>query len=252
MFSIKRKTAWVLFAKAPLLGYVKTRLQKDTNQDFALKLYQWMLKVHQENFLDILNEIKSSQDNFFCYLAYPSENSWFSSKKVFKKYFNTPRLYFNTFYKKQVFGSLGTRMEHCFETLFKKYDQIVLWGADVPALYLKDFQDVLNNFPDCTIVPAHDGGYCLIALSKEEYKSGCLQNITWSASSTYQEQIKQFEQYKMSYHSTKMVPDLDNVKDIIRNILYIRKQKVNSLKDRVIALQSILENNVDILTKSSD
>jgi rSAM/selenodomain-associated transferase 1 len=171
--------AVALFVRHPVPGRVKTRLARDLGNENACALYQAMVK-------DILGSITAS--NLPLYLFHDGSDSgglpeeWTAAACAVIA---------------QQGDSLGARMAAAFEQLFANgIDHVALLGSDIPGLdaeLLTAAFHALEN-GDSAIVPAVDGGYCLIALRGETYDHRVFQDIEWSTGSVLKSTLERMEQ----------------------------------------------------------
>ncbi len=156
-----------VFARAPELGKVKTRLIPALGAESALGLYTAMLDR-------ILSLVKVS--------GLAPMSLWVTSNPSHEKfitYCSEREIYL------QYGADLGQRMAHCFAEQLSKpdTDYLVLIGTDCPALtkdYLQAALTALQGGQDCVLGPARDGGYVLIGLRRPI--PALFQDIDWSTS----------------------------------------------------------------------
>lgn len=156
-----------VFARAPELGKVKTRLIPALGAESALALYTAMLER-------TLSLVKVS--------GLAPMSLWVTSNPSHEKfitYCSEREIYL------QYGADLGQRMAHCIAELLSKpdTDYLVLIGTDCPALtkeYLQAALTALQGGQDCVLGPARDGGYVLIGLRR--LIPALFQDIDWSTS----------------------------------------------------------------------
>jgi len=157
--------ALVLFMKAPVPGHCKTRLVPPLNHGEAAKLYRAFCQ-------DIVGSVKTlNVDVWITYqpsFQYPTPD-WANPQ-------SSPLPTFH-----QNGKTLGDRLIHAFETLFRKnYQRVAAIGTDAPQLSPADIDssfDLLKG-QDAIFGPARDGGYYLVGLSR--FIPGLFQEIPWS------------------------------------------------------------------------
>ena len=147
----RSSAAVVVMAKAPMVGAVKTRLAPVLTAEEAADLYHCFV-------LDTLDLVRGVAA--FRVLAYaPAEShAWFAA--TCPDFLLLP----------QSGADLGARMAHVFSTLFGQgAGPIVLVGADAPTLpthlVTRALVTLEHGGGDVVLVPAEDGGYCLIGLA---------------------------------------------------------------------------------------
>ncbi|MGE0468719.1 MAG: TIGR04282 family arsenosugar biosynthesis glycosyltransferase [Nitrospira sp.] len=164
------RTAVVIFAKAPIPGYVKTRLCPPLTPDEAATLHGSFVLDTLERTKTAAGRLKLSMER---YLACAP-----SSSHVFFKIMEERQ---GVTLIDQVGDDLGARMHQTVETMFSRgYRRTVLLGTDVPTLPLEYFKQVLTLLDsyDLALGPALDGGYYLIGMNRSIPE--LFTNIPWS------------------------------------------------------------------------
>ena len=145
-----------IFARAPVLGQVKTRLAADVGEQSALAAYRELVAL-------TLTTLGPGTGMFApeIWVAGESEDvaGWRARFPVFVQ---SP-------------GDLGTRMAGAFEA-----GVTALVGCDIPPLTASYVDDALAALADADIVlgPTDDGGYCLIAMQVPHLE--VFADIPWS------------------------------------------------------------------------
>lgn len=160
----KHENALVLFAKAPVSGMVKTRLQPFITPENSARLQEALIK----DSISKMSKIGNTEKFIF---FWPEEK-----KSKFEKVIaNLP------FKLCSQYGiDLGEKMENSFRDLFKKgFLRIILIGVDSPTLpveYIALAFEELNN-ADLVLGPSTDGGYYLIGM--KEKVSPVFTSVEW-------------------------------------------------------------------------
>jgi rSAM/selenodomain-associated transferase 1 len=152
------RTAFVIFAKAPIPGQVKTRLCPALTPDEAATLHGSFVLDTLERTKTAVGKLKLSMDR---YLACAP-----SSSHVFFKIMEERQ---GVILIDQVGDNLGARMYQAIETMFSRgYRRTLIMGTDVPTLPLEYFKQVLTLLDnhDLALGPALDGGYYLIGMNR--------------------------------------------------------------------------------------
>jgi len=181
-----------IISKYPETGNVKSRLGKEIGDDTALSVYKKIL-------FELVSEHRNADyDLFVCFS--PSEK-----KEKFKKMLNLS----NMFPSKG--NDLGKIMSNALSHLFKKYDKVILIGADTPQISTDDINRsfVVLDSNDIVIGPAFDGGYYLIGM-KESLP--VFTNISWSTEKVLDQTISKLE--GISYSLLENRPDIDTLTDL--------------------------------------
>jgi len=204
----------ILFAKEPVGGNVKTRLQGYLSQDRCVKLYKAFLR----DTLDVMNKI-SCKHKIIAYDSHGKRPRYL--KKIAPHY---------AFYK-QKGDSLGERMYNAFR--FAKdtgASKMVIIGSDSPTLPASSIKKSfgLLGRADVVLGPSFDGGYYLIGL-----KSPCVglfKGITWSSPTVLENTIKNAHKLKKRVALLDKRYDIDNIRT-----LFWLKNDLSKVKNRGVA-----------------
>lgn len=150
---LKSGNAFVVMAKAPVAGAVKTRLVPPLTLDEAAELYRCLL-------LDLLDHV-SAFDGADLYIAFDPPGA----ASLFQEIAPPGFICFP-----QRGAGLGDRMRAIFEDLFERgYEGVVVIGSDLPVFpssFLSDAFRALAESARVVFGPSRDGGYYLIGLSR--------------------------------------------------------------------------------------
>ena len=164
-----RRSALVVFAKAPVPGQVKTRLCPPLTPDEAATL-------HGSFVLDTLERTRTAAAKlklpFDRYLAC-APSSTLAFFKIMEERQAVTLI-------DQTGDGLGERMRRTFDLLLGRYEQVLIVGTDVPSLPLTHFKHALGllDSNDLVLGPALDGGYYLIGLKRTAPE--LFSDIPWS------------------------------------------------------------------------
>jgi len=156
----------VIFAKAPLPGYAKTRLIPELGAEGAAKLAARMLHHSVQQALSAnlgtveLCVAPDINHPIWPTLTLPDWIQWTAQGE----------------------GDLGARMSRATQRVIEAGESILLIGTDCPALtsqVLQTAAQALDRAP-IKMVPALDGGYTLLGLSR--YDPSLFIDIPWSTS----------------------------------------------------------------------
>ncbi|ALO46664.1 TIGR04282 family arsenosugar biosynthesis glycosyltransferase [Pseudohongiella spirulinae] len=161
-----RSARLLIFAKTPLRGQVKTRLNQELGIDGALAVHTSLIEFAWQEFG------RQQRLRTEMWVSHPGAENYF------KDLCGADNVH------QQVGHDLGARMQHAAETALKTSDSVVIVGADCPSVDTAYVQQALSALaaPDVDVVlgPAEDGGYVLVAL--KEPVPGCLfQDIDWGS-----------------------------------------------------------------------
>lgn len=147
MYDAKKDCAVIVFAKVPMKGFSKTRLEGNGNID-PLKLSGYYLE-------DALENAERSGCERFAAIT-PMGLSYRINIPEERKF-------------SQEGQDLGERMKNAMEHVLKMgYRKVILIGTDVPEATYEDIDRACSLLDDSDIVagPVKDGGYWLIGLKK--------------------------------------------------------------------------------------
>ncbi len=198
----KIKNRLIMFVKEPKLGFVKTRLAKQTSDEFALALY--------ENFI---KDLMQTVEGFDCALyVHPNKNA-FSFDATFL----------------QKGDDLGAKMSNAFKEEFAKgYEKIVLIGSDTPHLSTdllnKSFESLSTH--EMVLGPSLDGGYYLIGFTKKGFNETVFENITWSSEVVLEQTLQTVN--KKALYLLMYMNDIDTKEDLDQFYVSYKNQWKNS------------------------
>lgn len=142
-----------IFAKAPIPGQVKTRLIGSLGVNRATHLY--MRLVHHA----LVTARRTSFEHIELWCAPTADHDFFSQCSTT----------YGICLRTQVGLGLGARMAHALSDGLARHDHAVLMGSDCPALTPADLNRsarLLSEGYDAVLIPAQDGGYVSIGLSR--------------------------------------------------------------------------------------
>ena len=138
----------IIFARAPRLGQVKTRLAAETSPAVALEIYQQLLAR-------LFTNLKSlKQVEIACTPA--------DAREEFQ-----PLVPKGWAIQPQEEGELGVRLVHAFAEAFAaRAEKVAIIGSDCPAVTSRHIRQAFStlNRADAVFGPATGGGYWLVAL----------------------------------------------------------------------------------------
>jgi len=162
------RPAIILFAKAPLAGNVKTRLQAKLGAEATLAL-------HEAFVLDMLDKLLTLSDLADIELHTDTKTDAWRRAKVTRRV--------------QVAGDLGLKMLHALSTaLARGREQACIVGSDAPTLPAAHLRALLSSPADVALGPCEDGGYYAIVCRRTH--AAMFQGVRWSSA----EALSQTEQ----------------------------------------------------------
>ena len=160
----------VLFARAPVPGLVKTRLAAVLSPEGAAGLYR--------AFLEDASRVYVEPEWSSALYADPDPDEP-SLVAIFGSPWRRER---------QQEGDLGVRLIGAFEAERSRGANAVLAvGSDHPALPRQSLRELFRavaSGEDAAVIPARDGGYCAIALSRRASPETLFRGIPWSTDAT--------------------------------------------------------------------
>ncbi|OGW73244.1 MAG: hypothetical protein A3J72_04580, partial [Nitrospirae bacterium RIFCSPHIGHO2_02_FULL_40_19] len=208
----KNSHALVVMLKVPVTGQVKTRLVPPLTEKDAARLYRCFI---QDTFsrVSILHDID-------IIAAYTPKNLKLRVKKIVPA---------GTIIIPQKGKDLGQRLSNIFSELFTfGYKKIAIIGSDSPDLpseYIKKSFSLLKGKTEIVIGPAEDGGYYLIAMSRN--CKVLFINIPWSTDVVFQKTV---ERAKKAGVKSAILPTWYDV-DEIENLKALRNNLKASLAE---------------------
>lgn len=193
-----RPTRIVIFAKAPIPGFCKTRLIGALGEEGAAALAAKMLCRTVEVAIQAdLGPIElcvapEPEHATLRALAVPPEVVW----------------------SRQAEGDLGARMADAVLRTLARDENVLCIGTDCLALevkHLKEAAHALRQDP-VVIAPAHDGGYVLLGLS--QFDASIFQDMAWSTNVVFQETMHRIERLGWRVTLLETLRDIDEPTDL--------------------------------------
>jgi hypothetical protein len=188
----------VIFAKAPVAGFAKTRLipaiEARRAASLALKLLQHSVSEAISANIGPVELCVTPNLNHFCWKDFelPSAVAW----------------------SEQGEGDLGIRLARATQRVIDQDEAILLMGTDCPMLdssYLKLASQSLQNHKAC-MVPVSDGGYALLGLT--HYLPSLFMDIPWSTSNVAQLTELKIRNMNWSLEKIGLLHDIDEPQDL--------------------------------------
>ena len=180
----------VVFAKAPLMGTVKTRLARDIGVVAATGFYRRTLKT-------VLGRLASDR-RWACHIAVSPDTA------VGERRFWPPQFQALA----QGTGDLGQRMARPFQDL--PPGPVVVVGTDVPDIQAHHIESAFRALGDHDAVfgAARDGGYWLVGAKRRPVMPDLFSSVRWSSRHTLSDSLNKLEGYKVAVLET-----LDDIDD---------------------------------------
>lgn len=207
----------LVFAKSPILGTAKTRLQPILPPEFSLELHRQLVSTVLRQWSD------AAVCPIACWVA--GDKVIFSEDIIVKA---LPDLHELPIYV-QKGNDLGERLAHAIAASFscgsyqdekidtkknKQVDGVLVVGTDCPFIdkdYLKVASEKLIQY-DVVIGPADDGGYVLLGLKAPS--SVLFKGINWGSSSVFDDTLAIIKKQGLSYYKLPVLSDIDHPEDL--------------------------------------
>jgi rSAM/selenodomain-associated transferase 1 len=196
---VSHQSGLIIFAKKPLLGQVKSRLQPKISPEISLEIYRFFVE-------ETLEKVRGLSDAMIWLGCFPNQNSpWFLdlSRKFRLRLFN------------QEGEDLGARMAKAFELLTgEKIERKVIIGTDsphIPLHFIRSAFELLKKTP-VVLGPSRDGGYYLLGLSGDP--PSLFEGISWSTNSVLKSTVRRLEDKNIPFQLLPEWYDIDQFEDL--------------------------------------
>lgn len=188
------------FAKLPEIGKVKTRMQPQLSVDDSLALH---CDLTQHTYMQLAGNSEWSYE------------LWVGSRGDTPDYFDRlQRLHSSSIHLQQG-KDLGERMAHALEDALARYRYAIVIGSDCPQLtdeHLSSLIVQLQCGMDGAVIPATDGGYVAMGLSR--ISSKIFEGVDWGSSSVLEQTLARFDQLQWSVALMPALSDIDHPEDL--------------------------------------
>ncbi len=188
-------TAVLLFAKAPRLGRVKTRLAAEVGEEAALQLYREIgarvaASVAARHALTVWHDPPDAQEDM---------REWLGAHR----------------YLPQDGGDLGERLSRAFTRHFAEGEgPVIVIGADAPGVSGATVAEAERRLRDhdAVIGPAADGGYYLLGLRAPS--PSVFEGIPWSTDQVFSVTVARCRACHLRLEVLPVLRDLDTAADL--------------------------------------
>ena len=197
---LKNTNRLLIFAKSPLPGEVKTRLQPEYSVEQSLALHKMLVK----NTLEVTRELVNIDIELCCT---PNRNAMF---------FLQCENQFPVTLTDQLGDDLGERMAFALSRALQTNEKVIIIGTDCPDLdetYLYQAFESLNEH-DVVIGPAADGGYVLLGLKR--FSLELFSGFSWGSDSVLKQTRDVLKKLDWSWQELEVRHDLDRPEDLQR------------------------------------
>ena len=195
------RRALIIFAKAPVPGYAKTRLIPALGEQGAADLHRSLcLRTIERN-------ISPTEWDTLLWCAPDQRAEFFQDvKKVCDlELFDQPE------------GDLGHKMFKAFEQVLGQYDQAVIIGTDCPVMEAARVRQAFAALSEefaAVINPAEDGGYVLLGLKGAQ--ASVFKDIKWGGGDVFLHTRQRMDEVNLSYKVLEVLWDVDDADDFKR------------------------------------
>jgi rSAM/selenodomain-associated transferase 1 len=192
------ETRIVIFAKAPLAGFAKTRLIPVLGAEAAARLARHML-LHtlQEAVAAAVGPVE------LCVTPHPSDPAWRGLTALE-----------GIGWTEQAAGDLGVRMADAARRASAAREPVLLIGTDCPpldAMLLRQAAALLGDH-DAVLYPTYDGGYALLGLRRFDPRP--FEQIPWSTAEVANRTIESVRALSWSLAVGGLLHDIDEPADL--------------------------------------
>lgn len=195
-------TALVVFAKAPVAGFAKTRLIPALGPQGAARLAERLLD-HA-----VREALSTRFDRVELCVTPDTSHECFARLEAGSG--GALRL------SDQGRGDLGERMNRALCRLLREHGKVLLMGTDAPALDAASLRAAAATLDgnDAVVVPAVDGGYALIGLTRPV--PHLFRDMTWSTPQVMQETRQRAREAGLRWFELPPIADVDGPCDLGR------------------------------------
>jgi rSAM/selenodomain-associated transferase 1 len=188
------RPAMILFAKAPVPGCVKTRLEPLLGRQRACEFHSAMV-------LDMLEKLSSFSDFADIELHTDIPTDAWAQPSVARKL--------------QAAGDLGLKMFHALnQGLSRGRPQVLIAGSDAPTLPCSHLHRLLASTADVAFGPCEDGGYYAIAC--RGVHPAMFAGVGWSTSLALEQSERAAHGCGLTVERGEPWYDVDDPRDLVR------------------------------------
>jgi rSAM/selenodomain-associated transferase 1 len=191
-------TRIVIFAKAPVAGFAKTRLVPALGAETAARLvHRMLMHTLQQASAAAVGPVE------LCVTPHPSDPAWQGVAPLE-----------GICWTEQAVGDLGVRMADAARRALAVGEQVLLIGTDCPQLdsvHLRRAAGLLDH-SDAVLYPTFDGGYALLGLRRFDPRP--FERIPWSTAEVADRTIECVRELGWSLAVGGMLHDIDEPTDL--------------------------------------
>ena len=192
--------AVIVFAKAPIPGFAKTRLIPVLGAEQSALLHAALAEraivTAQKSGAEAV-ELCCTPNCDEAFFQYCAED-------------------FDVLLTDQGDGNLGERMLRALDDVLQEFDKAIIIGADCPALTAKHIRHAAQALDDADVVlmPAEDGGYVLIGATRTD--ASMFADINWGTTGVLAAQRQNLASCGLKWVETDTLWDVDRPEDLAR------------------------------------
>jgi uncharacterized protein len=196
---VRDRTAVVVMVKFPQAGTVKTRLGRQIGMEKACELYREFVRI-------LLATCRAAGFDtvISCHPDHPVSD--------FREWLGPGFQYLV-----QRGPDLGHKMQDAFEQAFALgYDRVILTGSDLPHLPGATIEAAAQRAKTCDVVigPALDGGYYLVAMTKDRFYPDMFEGIPWSTAHVLDITLEKLAAGRRNPCLMPLLRDIDTLADL--------------------------------------
>jgi rSAM/selenodomain-associated transferase 1 len=224
---VKPSTAIIVFARAPQLGRVKTRLIPALGEQGALDLYRAMLW----HALKIAHQWRADELILACTPSADHPQLKAMGKAV------------QATLQVQCGADIGERMHHALLTALARHQIALLIGSDCPSLCRADLDEArarlvlgdntvgvlgrkdlvgasATSLPQMVFIPASDGGYVLVGSTDPCVE--IFQQMPWGTSEVMNVTRRRLREKSINWQELQPHTDIDRAADLVNLPVHLR------------------------------
>lgn len=188
----------IVFAKAPLAGFAKTRLASVIGDEAAAALASRMLSEA------VAQAVAAGVGDVEICCAPDTSHAQFAIEQALHQLSLTS----------QGDGDLGERMSSAFERALNTHRHVIIIGTDTPGLQATHLQQAANALTthDAVFAPAHDGGYVMLGLSRA--MPTVFEGVAWSTSEVMAQTREKLAELNAKCFELPVFFDIDEASDL--------------------------------------
>jgi uncharacterized protein len=203
---------FIVFAKLPILGEVKTRIAKQSSNRFALNLYEHLLSaclLQAQLASQKFSRLTGEESQVHWHYAGNLERCTSVNNSAIQSFFAHPE----SMVLQSQSTDLGVRMA---EALGAYDSPCLLFGSDIPSLDAQRLVEAMlavQKSPGSMVInPTRDGGYCLIGRGLASAMNGQIfTDIRWSTATVMQQTRLKLLSLNIGWRELDPLSDIDDL-----------------------------------------